>query len=177
MSKYPPASLSRLCLELEQFATWLRAAGAEILEPTSEWEVLRFRGSTGVGIVYTNKHGSRSVTGVSKEAFDAYCNGEKWDGKCPAGERTKRGQHYDTLVKRDGEKCVYCGTTSEYLTLEHVVSLNCGGPNHINNLALACRSCNQEAGHLSAVEKFRIGEKKLHPEPEYDGLMAEFMNH
>jgi hypothetical protein len=31
-----------------------------------------------------------------------------------------------------------------------------GGPNHINNLFLTHKICNQRAGHLSAPEKIRM---------------------
>lgn len=48
------------------------------------------------------------------------------------------------LVDR-GEECAYCGRKEE-LQWEHVIPLACGGPDTIDNLVRACRTCNQEKG-------------------------------
>jgi 5-methylcytosine-specific restriction endonuclease McrA len=56
-----------------------------------------------------------------------------------------RSQHYDALVRRDGERCRHCGGTHE-LTVDHVIPKALGGTNSRTNLQLLCRECNQAKG-------------------------------
>lgn len=52
------------------------------------------------------------------------------------------------LLEQQRAKCIYCGTDiSDGLhTIEHVIPLSRGGSNSIENIALACRSCNARKG-------------------------------
>lgn len=50
---------------LEALRKELAEAGAEFLEPTNEWEVLRYRYGGKVGIVYRNKKGLANPTGAA----------------------------------------------------------------------------------------------------------------
>lgn len=50
-----------------------------------------------------------------------------------------------------GDRCAYCGSTQR-LTIDHVVPLVRGGSNSIDNLIVACRSCNSRKGTLTALE-------------------------
>lgn len=59
--------------------------------------------------------------------------------------------HTDEVFKRDGYKCVYCGST-EKLTLDHIVPKSKGGSNNTNNLACCCRSCNSSKKDKSLEE-------------------------
>jgi 5-methylcytosine-specific restriction endonuclease McrA len=68
---------------------------------------------------------------------------------------TRRRRQRDRVVARDGVACVFCGEpidlsvspdTTEGWSLEHVHPRGDGGPNSIDNLKLAHRRCNQEAG-------------------------------
>lgn len=45
------------------------------------------------------------------------------------------------LFNRDGSTCVYCGT-DQRLVVDHMVPINQGGTDEIDNLALACKGCN-----------------------------------
>lgn len=45
------------------------------------------------------------------------------------------------IIKRDGFKCVYCGSRSE-LTIDHVVPKSKGGKTSWENLVTACMECN-----------------------------------
>jgi hypothetical protein len=45
------------------------------------------------------------------------------------------------LIERDGEQCVYCGSTTN-LVVDHMVPIAMGGEDVEDNLALACRRCN-----------------------------------
>lgn len=148
--------MSKSSKDIKTFQNWLKAAGAEVLKPNTEWELARFRCGEGVGIVYTNKKGHRNFNPVADSAYEAFILNKTWSGKHKKIKRAKRNQHFDTLVERDGKECLFCGT-DEDLTLEHIVPLSCEGTNHLSNLALLCEDCNQSVGHMSAAEKFRFG--------------------
>ena len=45
------------------------------------------------------------------------------------------------VFRRDGHKCVYCGS-NQRLTVDHIQPLSKGGSHSLVNLATACRSCN-----------------------------------
>ncbi len=56
------------------------------------------------------------------------------------------------LLEKFKRKCVYCGKTDIPLEIEHIIPKSRGGTNRIDNLAIACRSCNQEKGNKTAIE-------------------------
>ncbi|CAJ0698666.1 HNH endonuclease [Ralstonia holmesii] len=137
-----------------KFRAFLTERGAEVLKPTSEWELIRFNCAAGVAIVYTDARGRTTFTGEALAAWNAFCTSGAWS----AGNAVKRKRLspvIQTLVDRDGECCFYCWKPLQHLDLsvEHIVPVAHGGPNHISNLVLAHRSCNAAAGHLSAMEK------------------------
>ena len=55
---------------------------------------------------------------------------------------------------RDGNKCVYCGSTEE-LTIDHVRPRCKGGETNSHNCVTACKTCNQAKGSLP-VEQFLL---------------------
>ena len=50
------------------------------------------------------------------------------------------------LFARDGWRCVYCGTSSGRLTLDHVVPRSRGGNSVWENVVTACAPCNLRKG-------------------------------
>lgn len=63
------------------------------------------------------------------------------------------------LQNRDGSHCFYCGKPflkRDDITVEHLLSKVCGGPNTQENLALACAPCNTLAGQLPVVQKIQL---------------------
>ena len=50
------------------------------------------------------------------------------------------------LFARDGWKCVYCGTSSGRLTLDHVIPRSRGGDSVWENVVTACAPCNLRKG-------------------------------
>ena len=149
----------------EAFKAWLTAHGASVMEPTNEWELVRFGQHSGASVIYGNARGGTSFTGEAKAAWDAYRSGQPWAG----AKRTRRKPMTPTvrtLLQRDGPGCFYCpgNTSDENRSVEHLVPVAHGDPNHISNLVLAHKQCNARAGHLSAMEKIRLRER-LHAHP------------
>ena len=57
----------------------------------------------------------------------------------------------EEIKRRDGYRCVYCGSTDN-LTIDHVVPQCKGGPTDAANCRTACLPCNQAKGSLSLDE-------------------------
>ena len=47
----------------------------------------------------------------------------------------------DVVWRRNGGKCVYCGST-ENLQLDHIIPFSKGGATTVENLQLLCQKCN-----------------------------------
>jgi 5-methylcytosine-specific restriction endonuclease McrA len=56
------------------------------------------------------------------------------------------------LFARDGWRCVYCGSSSGRLTLDHVVPRSKGGESIWENVVTACAPCNLRKGDRSLEE-------------------------
>jgi len=63
------------------------------------------------------------------------------------------------IFRRDGHKCVYCGS-HEDLTLDHVVPKSRGGRTSWDNLVSACRRCNARKGDYTPEEAYMKMAKK-----------------
>lgn len=141
---------------IESFKARLRAAGAEILAPTNPYEILRFRCSKGVGVVYRGKRGET----WNCEALSAREHLEAGLGSlAPVAVKGRRRDKATVaaLLDRDGGGCFFCARyLADDITVEHLVAICHGGPNHISNLFLAHAACNQGAGHLSGAEKVML---------------------
>ena len=64
-------------------------------------------------------------------------------------------------------KCAYCGNVYKYneLEIEHIIPKALGGPDHIRNSQLACRTCNLAKGTMTDIE-FRQKNPRLLPQME-----------
>ena len=56
------------------------------------------------------------------------------------------------LLEKFNRKCCYCGKEGIPLEIEHIIPKSRGGSNSVNNLAIACRKCNQKKGQMTAKE-------------------------
>ena len=57
------------------------------------------------------------------------------------------------LLEKWNRECSYCNAKQVPLEVEHIVPKSKGGSNRVNNLTLACNSCNQRKGNQS-IEVF-----------------------
>lgn len=147
----------------DRFEAWLAARGAEVLVPTNEWELCRFRHGDSTAIVYTNKGGQLTWMGGAGDAYYAYIRNASWRA-APATKRTSKSTPVcKALRQRDGDACFFCHlpVAVEDESPEHLVAVTHGGPDHIANMALAHRECNAAAGHLPLMEKIRMREENL----------------
>lgn len=140
----------------EKFKTWLTKRGAEVLDPTNPWEVVRFRTTNGVSVIYTNKRGNHTFTGESEEAYNAYINNKVW--KAVNRKRQQLRARKAKLAARDGKRCFVHGDPRGFdeLTIEHVLSFAHGGTDNDNNLILVCQQANKELGNLPIARKIDI---------------------
>ena len=149
----------RLIKKLPAYRDWLSRNGAQVLEPTNEWEVVRFKSGDETCITYRNRTGGIKHSGLTAEfALKSFLHAKSWRAATPTCRRKSMSPMVATLRKRDGGLCFFCQRQVDEgsESVEHLVNITHGGPNHISNLFLAHVSCNQKAGHLSAMEKICI---------------------
>lgn len=60
-------------------------------------------------------------------------------------------KHQEFVFKRDGFKCVYCGTDKD-LTLDHQIPQSRGGGHEPENLVTCCATCNSSKGARTPEE-------------------------
>ena len=58
----------------------------------------------------------------------------------------------DAVFERDGFACVYCGDERGPFDLDHKIPYSRGGEHTIENLTVACRTCNRSKGALTTEE-------------------------
>lgn len=51
------------------------------------------------------------------------------------------------VLRRDHDRCVWCGRT-EFLDVDHIISIRCGGAHHPTNLRVLCGPCNSTKAAL-----------------------------
>lgn len=152
--------------QVERFKAWVAERGGEVLIPTNEYEVARFRAMRRTSIIYSSRAGNITYTGDARVAWDAFERGDKsfrFAQRAKADVRhQKREVVVRTLIERDGNLCFYCGASFDEVrpTKEHLVPITAGGPDHIGNIFLSCEPCNTDAGHKSAPEKIRYRDLK-----------------
>lgn len=148
-------SKKQITRQAANFRNWLSANGAQVMEPTNEWELVRFKAGDETGIIYAKASGDITFTGPAGEAWQAFKGAHSWRA-APATKRRQKGAPVCRALRaRDGGHCFFClfPVAVEDESVEHLVPLTSGGPDHIANKFLAHKVCNGRAGHLSAVEK------------------------
>lgn len=145
----------------KKFLARVTEAGGEVLAPTNPYEAMRFKTKLGVGVVYEKANGTRTWN-VEAEQVREHLDASR-GSLAPVevkGRRKGKGS-VARLLERDGSACFFCGVQlGDDITVEHLVAVAHGGPNHISNLFLAHGECNRAAGHLSAPEKVAMAIKR-----------------
>jgi 5-methylcytosine-specific restriction endonuclease McrA len=149
--------------EVNRFRNWLTERGAEILNPTNPYEVIRFKANGATQVIYSNNKGRAwHSVGGAHNAVLAFRTNSSWT----AGHKRRRrslGNVVLTLLERDGNRCFYCDKTmqDEQMTIEHLFPHAHGGTSHLSNLALAHPKCNKRGGHLNVVAKVRLRDRLI----------------
>lgn len=153
------AALNTLRRNADAFKNWLTERGAEVMSPTNEWELIRFRDGSVTSVVYFRKSGEVTFTGSSRAAWDAFKSGNHWRSATPktkrSGSKKRRARYIETIRQRDGDLCFFCAqyVSEEDESVEHLVEVTAGGPDVLANMFLAHTDCNNRARNLSAAEK------------------------
>jgi 5-methylcytosine-specific restriction endonuclease McrA len=64
------------------------------------------------------------------------------------------------ILRRDGNRCQYCGRTDAMLTVDHVLPKARGGKDTWENLVAACVHCNNHKGNKTPAEAQMILKRK-----------------
>lgn len=150
--------------EIDKFANWLRACGAEIIATTSEWELLRVKMKGETYVSYRDKRGDQTWPTPLADAYKLRSCGHQPQLASPVKQlRGNRKGRIHELARRDGWACWYCNSalTEDSATVEEICARQIGGPVHIGNQCLACATCNRSAGNLSVVEKVAFRNSRL----------------
>ena len=151
---------SQLTKKLPAFKEFLASRGAQVLVPTNEYEVIRFKAGNAIAIVYRKATGQLTYDGVARAALNAFVSGGQWSAGVKTPRKRRSNPVIARLLERDGDTCFLCGhPLGDDLTEEHLVPVTAGGPNHIANKALAHKGCNLRMGHLSVMEKIVLREQ------------------
>lgn len=169
----PPIAASEIALpfhvcdlsvrRLAAFKNFLNRSGAEIFASPNPYEVLRFRAGQGMATIYRNGAGKLKFVGAVGDPWRAFVMNLPFRGASKSARAVgdERAEIVATLIDRDGRQCFYCPNSiaSGLETIEHLVPVTSGGPDHLANLALAHRHCNELAGVLSVFEKIKLRER------------------
>ena len=88
-------------------------------------------------------------------------------GRSAMLEDDRKAEDKRQLFNDQQRRCVYCGRVYRYneLEIEHIIPRALGGPDHIRNSQLACRTCNLAKGTMTDIE-FRQRNARLLPQRE-----------
>jgi len=64
------------------------------------------------------------------------------------------------ILLRDNFECVYCGTKSRTLTIDHIIPRERGGPDTWDNLVTACSPCNLKKSNRTPEEAGMVLRKR-----------------
>lgn len=146
-------------MNVNKFKTFLIKYGAEILDQTNCYEVVRFKTINGISVVYKGKKGY-TFTGESEEAYRLMQKGRVWSIR--SIKQKEREKAKKSIIARDGKSCCYCSKqlNDDEITIEHFHSVSDGGSNDIGNLGVCCLSCNQEVGSMPVRYKMEYAIRK-----------------
>lgn len=77
------------------------------------------------------------------------------------------------LLEKWNRKCAYCKIENVPFETEHIIPTSRGGTNRVSNLTIACHSCNQKKGNMTATE---FGHPEVQSQARQPLKAATFMN-
>ncbi len=146
--------------KLSEFSAFLTRNGAEILEKTNSWELIRYKlTECGVLAAYKNAKGRVTMPPEMEKHFERFEAGKHIERHSRLGADANRRTR-NKLLERDGDCCFYCGQfLNGERSLEHLVNISDGGNNHLGNLVLTHERCNHAVGDLPLVEKIKVRDR------------------
>ena len=143
-------------LNVDAFARYLIENDCEILDPTSQYELIRYKTKTdGVCILYCNAQGNvRRISKTVRRHIESFDKGKVLQ-KTRRPKTITKAEIEIRLRKRDGENCAVCGKALDLApyNIEHFLSIGSGGNNNLDNLALTHTNCNMKLGDLPITKK------------------------
>jgi len=163
----------------EGFTAFLSARGCEVMVPTNPFEILRFKRQGRTNVVYRKRSGKLTIVGndvtLGVKAYAQVLQRQKSRRAVvtkpiaragqPARRELKRAKLrgssvHKALLAGDGDRCFYCGRKlGDDQSREHLLSVSHGGPDRIENQALAHHGCNVKAADLPLVEKIKLRDR------------------
>lgn len=147
---------------LTKYKAYIEKRGAVVLDSLSPLELVRFTIYGELNIIFKNKDEYEFVGNEAERSFRFWNKNLNWTP--PNRKRQQLTSRKLKIANRDGMMCFFCAephNDTKHLTIEHLLSFKHGGTDNINNLALACDTCNREAGTKSLAEKIRLRDHKL----------------
>ncbi len=91
---------------------------------------------------------SRYKAGLLLEDFSLMTRGK------PVKKDKKAPRTFSILAEETGRCCIYCGTplTTQAVTYDHIIPRSLGGSRSIDNIIIACETCNTAKSSLSVDE-------------------------
>ena len=144
--------------EREAFAEWLREQGADVLQPTNEYEFARFRAMGMINVIYVRQSGVFSAQPFGMKCLAAFRKKANMAMGFTEARKSLNASMRATILSRDGDLCFFCAEPMPPwdVTIEHLVAKNKGGPDHTDNLVLAHEACNQRVGSMPLIRKIKI---------------------
>lgn len=157
MSAFHSAKLPKRQADLK---AWLTSRGAEVLVTTNPYEFVRYRAAGETHVLYRKGDGSFTVTKAVLTMVTAFLGNQAWSAGVATKRKARNPVEVRALLQRDGDSCFLCRQPlGNDITVEHLVAVVHGGPNHIANKALMHEDCNHRVHHLSVMEKVRMRER------------------
>ncbi|MGV3695531.1 HNH endonuclease [Flavobacterium sp.] len=140
--------------DVPKFKKWLINKGCEILPPTNEFEVLRFKGKETAVFYNTGKTSNQ----YANKAYIAFKTNAHWTGgPVKTGRQNSYKKEKINLLERDGDCCFLCGNKLlDDITVEHLIALSNGGKNNLSNMVLMHVRCNNQVSNIPISDKVKM---------------------
>lgn len=147
----------------DAFSEYVLKNGGTPLPTCMEYELARFNARGETCVIYGGKKGIRFSGDLPLQVYKHFL--AKEDKPLSGSRRVSVDKATRAAIaERDGAACFFCGGVNfedDTMTVEHLVSVSHGGPNHMSNYVLAHQSCNRKADRMSVFEKVQLRDELL----------------